>query len=128
MSSASEGLAKKRKIQQASKNAIQETSVCPTLLLRTGTRVLLVRRGVTRILSAVRKLCFRMLIRHGRLRLILWLRYVVRTIQEECHNLFESFFSNVHSSVNALARFGPIDFSGVNVPGLSRGPISEFNL
>ena len=49
-------------------------------------------------------------------------------IKEKSHNILKYSFAYVHCAVNAIARFGPIDFADRDFPRLSFAAIAELDL
>jgi hypothetical protein len=58
---------------------------------------------------------------------IFWLRRRVRPIQEECYNLLESLFPDIHCSVHAFARLGPVHFTSNDRRKLSLPTIAKLD-
>jgi len=64
----------------------------------------------------------------GLFRVFFWLWLCVRMIKEKSHNLLKCFFSYVHRAVNAITRFGPIDFTNRDFPRLLFAAIAELDI
>jgi hypothetical protein len=49
-------------------------------------------------------------------------------IKEKSHNLLKYLCAYVHCAVNAIARFGPIDFADRDFPRLRLAAIAELDI
>src|SRR5208283_4779524 len=56
------------------------------------------------------------------------LRFCVRTIKEEGHDLLEYFLPDVHGAVNAIGRLDPIHFTDSDLPWHSFSAIAELDV
>src|SRR5229473_5932955 len=62
------------------------------------------------------------------LRVVLRLRFRVRTIKEKSYDLLEDFFADVHSAVDAIGPLNPIYFANSDFPQLSFSTIAELDV
>ncbi len=62
------------------------------------------------------------------LRVVLRLRFRVRTIKERSYDLLEDFLADVHSAVDAIGRLNPIHFANSDFPQLSFSAIAELDV
>src|SRR2546425_3751631 len=62
------------------------------------------------------------------LRVVLRLRFRVRTIKEKSYDRLEDFLADVHSAVDAIGRLNPIHFANSDFPQLSFSTIAELDV